>query len=75
MSKKYERGFRHGYKTALLATNALISKNEGYRPLGMCQADKTDDVRYSCPVCYHEVSKDRNVFCHQCGQRIDWTGK
>lgn len=45
----------------------VIDKNDELEPMFVCNL-------FECPICQTNVSMD-NKYCHECGQKLDWSNK
>lgn len=59
------------YKEAIEVLEQLVDRNTPMLPIKL-KWKTTENYYYICPKCEEMVAASFEVFCQDCGQRIDW---
>lgn len=50
----------------------LVERDTPMLPIKL-KWNNTENYYYVCPKCEEWVARTDEVFCHECGQRLDWS--
>ena len=62
------------YKESIEILEELVNRDTPMLPIKL-KWKNTENYYYVCPKCEEDVARNDEVFCQNCGQRLDWRKK